>query len=97
MLSQNSPNANKRAQLVQAHGEAIVSLYEESFPDELDLFDERYCGHIGDFSAWAQDVLDDAYCGFEEDDKPCLQAFIEMELSDYFIYDEELDAAFRAR
>lgn len=97
MLSLNSPNANKRAQLVQAHGEAIVSLYEESFADELDLFDERYCGRIGDFSAWAQGVLDDAYCGFEEDDKPCLQAFIEMELSDYFIYDEELDAAFRAR
>lgn len=97
MLSQNSPNATKRAQLVQAHEEAIVSLYEESFPDKLDLFEERYCGHTGDFSAWAQDVLDDAYCGFEEDDKPCLQAFIEMEPSDYFAYDEELDIAFRAR
>ncbi len=83
-----------RAQLVEKHGEDVVQCYESYFPGELDLFDQRYCGHIGDVKEWAHDCLESMYDGFDEDVVPCFESFFEMEFPEYYIYDEDLEIGF---
>lgn len=86
-----------RQQLVDAHGEDIVSAYESYFPDELEMFDDRYCGYIGDVREWAQECLESAYEGFDDEVIPCLESYMEMEFPDYYIYDEDLEIGFVIR
>lgn len=86
-----------RKQLVRQHGEDIISCYESYFPNELNMFDDRYCGHINNLEQWAKGCLESVYDGFDDDVIPCLEAFLEMEFSEYYIYDEDLHIGFLNR
>jgi len=86
--------ADLRSQLVNDHGEDVVECYESYFPGELNLFDERFCGHKR-LESWAQDCLDSCYDGFDDDQIPCLESFIEMEFYHYYVYDEDLKIGFK--
>lgn len=83
-----------RAYLVQNHGEDVVRCYESHFPNELELFNERFCGCVI-LEPWAQDCLDSCYDGFDDDQIPCLESFIEMEFYHYYVYDEYLKIGFK--
>ena len=83
-----------RAQLVTDYGEDIISYYETLFPNELEIFKERYFGHAGDLETWAQRCLDSCYDGYEEDGTPSLDSFIAFEFWDYFDYNEDLGVFF---
>ena len=83
-----------RTQLVTEHGEDVVSSYETRFPNDLEMFTERYCGYVGDLKTWAQKCLDSCYDGYEDDDVPNLESFIALEFWDHFDYDEELGIGF---
>jgi hypothetical protein len=86
-----------RSQLVNNHGEDIVQCYESYFPGELNLFDERFCGHINNLKTWAQGCLESMYDGFDDDVIPSLESFLAMEFSEYYIYDEDLHVGFLNR
>ena len=86
-----------RTKLIEKHGEDVVKSYESFFSDELDMFDDRYCGNVGDLPSWAQACLDSVYEGFDDDVIPCLQSFIQMEFYEYYSYDDELQIGFLNR
>jgi|Laugresu1bdmlbsd_1035121.scaffolds.fasta_scaffold39905_2 hypothetical protein len=83
-----------RIKLVENYGEDVVQSYESFFPNELNMFDDRYCGHVGDLESWAQECLENIYDGLDDDVIPCLQSFIEMEFYEYYSYDEDLKIGF---
>ena len=62
--------------------------------NELEIFKERYCGYVGDLATWAQKCLDSCYDGYEDDDIPSLESFIELEFWDHFDYNEDLGIGF---
>jgi len=84
-------------QLIKEHGEDVVSCYESYFPNEIDLFNERYCGRINDVKEWAQDCLESAYEGFDDEDVPSLESWIQFEFPEFFIYDDDVKVGFLAR
>lgn len=83
-----------RTQLVTEHGEDVISYYETLFSNELEIFKERYCGYVGDLETWAQKCLDSCYDGYEDDDIPSLESFIQLEFWDHFDYNEDLGIGF---
>jgi hypothetical protein len=83
-----------RAQLVENHGEFVVEAYESYFPNQLELFDDRYCGYVGELETWAQECLDCCYEGFDDEEIPSLESFIDFEFADHYVYDDELGIGF---
>jgi hypothetical protein len=98
MLEISMEDSLRRA-LVEKHGEKIVACYEQLFPGELKCFNDRYCGEIEDFDAWASDCYESAYSGYDEDNEgvPSLEDFISNEFFHYYSYDEELCVGFLNR
>jgi len=85
---------NLKEQLIKEHGEDVVECYESYFPNELDSFNDRYCGRVYDVREWAQGCLENAYDGFDEEDIPSLDAWLKFEFPEFFIYDEGANVGF---
>jgi len=86
-----------RLELVEEHGDLIIACYEKLFPGELNRFDDRYCGRVYDVREWAQDCLENAYDGFDEEDIPSLDAWLEFEFFDHYSHDKDLCVGFSNR
>ncbi len=86
-----------RDQLVRVHGEEIVQSYESLFPNELDQFDNRYCGVVGTLESWGWDCYENSYSGFDDDVVPEFEDFMDNEFSDYYLYDSNLGIGFLNR
>jgi hypothetical protein len=85
---------NLKEQLIKEHGADVVECYESYFPGELELFDDRYCGYVGELESWAEECLNAAYDGFDDDEIPSVESFIDFEFADHYVHDDKLGIGF---
>lgn len=81
----------KLEEILEEYGQEVLDIYYELFPDKnLEKFEHRFCGHVGEYS----DFVLDCYYSTGSDELEAIEEFESGVFQEYFYYDQNTSTGF---